>query len=240
LGLAAGFEIADSGLQGRAYFKLRQEFTPKDNPATDTVETNSTTSGYVFFNDEDNDRFRIDIYEDQQFGTLLFDMTASTTSCPNELWDPMNPGERTNEFAITPKAGFPVQAVNVVPNIGQEFKIVVKNNSLLNATNFVVYQDAVFNSNGALILIQGQSGQVTLLNIGPGDEAEVSITIRQDPAIKVSNHQVRIRVEPECAFNGNFNPDRNYSQSIDLKVTFLIDCSSIDMIEPTRKDCEFE
>ncbi len=232
IGIGAGFEIAGSGLQGRAYFRMRQEFTPKDNPATDSIETNSITTGYVLSDGEDNDRFSIDIYEDQQYGTPLFDLKSSTTSCPYELWDANNPGERTNEFTISPKAGFPTQATNVNPNIGQEFRLIIKNNSLENNTNFIVYQDAVFNSFGALILIQGQSGQVTLLDIGPGEEAEVSITVRQDPAIKVSNHQVRIRVEPECSFNGNFNPDRDYSQTIDFNVTFQSDCSNIEMVEP--------
>ena len=83
----AGFEIAGSGVSGGVAVNFRTEI----GSATSSSISTSTTTGYVFDDDDNSqngtskdDSWTVDVVTDPVYGTPVFRLKAGETSCPWE------------------------------------------------------------------------------------------------------------------------------------------------------------
>ncbi len=222
LAIAAGFEIAGSGVSGGAIVNFKTE----TGGSTVTDSTTETTVGYVLTDANSGDQFTVNIKKDQQSGTPVFQLLAGQSSCPPEE------GTQLRDQIQLANPNPIATDTNQVGTL--EYKLYLGNISAITtdpSRPYNLYVDASSNSDGATVVINGVS------NPTPSNPASVTVPRRSQQLITV--RVTKVPTSPVFSYTGlsiiAVDPcSGDITDTALLSAYFISSCSSVKLDEPAN------
>lgn len=210
-----GFEVAGSGVSGGVNVNFKTE-TGSSTTGTTLTET---AISYTLDDDDNEDRFSVDIKKDPVYGTPVFELVSGTASCPAE------PGAQPrDEMQLT----VPVPAVTgIAANIEAQFMLRLGNTSQsLETRTYLLSFDQSSNPNGAIVTIGGSPVLTPIsYTIGYLGEVQVTVSVRKPAASNVFAFEgLRFILTDACGGDS--------SKSAIISAYFISPCSAISLAEP--------
>ena len=231
LAIEAGLEVAGNGISDSYFAKVRTEI----GGSKDTTITNAVTTGFTLEDDDPDDKFTIGIYNDDRYGTPIFDLKSGLTSCPYEA--PKFLG--LDQFLYSHHPSSVPSQTDILPAVGASYKFVLANTGPVTRI-YMVSKDDAYNPDAAEIKIgnnaPGLPGFFTLdspMNPNPTSPTSVEITVivNKSPAVNVFSYRnLKIDVDPNC--NPSTLPDSS-RQTLFISASFRGDCSQLDITSPS-------
>ncbi|NOY36184.1 MAG: T9SS type A sorting domain-containing protein [Chlorobi bacterium] len=211
----AGFEFGGSGISGGVDVNFRLDFGVSNYSGV----VNSTTTGYVFDDDDVGDFFSVDILGDATYGTPVFRLKSGRSSCP---W----------EEGTQPRDG--VQLISDTydqfisnPDDPAIFTLSLGNTSQSDEErtyDLVFLQES--NPDGAVLTLGGsqvQGGIPTPYTIPAGSSVDATVTVQRGPEAYDYNNLIFV-LESPC--------DGSISDEVSLNAHFETTCSDIALGKP--------
>jgi len=213
--LEAGFEFGGSGVSGGVDVNFRLDF----GSSIYSGISSTTTTGYVFDDDDVGDYFSIDILKDNTYGTPVFKLVSGRSSCP---WEP----------GTQPRDG--VQLISDTynqyvdnPDDPAVFKLSLGNTSQSDEERtyeLTFLQES--NPDGAVLTLGGsqvQGGIPTPYTIPSGGSVDATVTVNRGQTAYDYNNLEFVLSSP-C--------DGSISDKVDLSAHFKSNCSDIALGKP--------
>ncbi len=221
---AMGFNIAGAG----SVIKLGVALNIGVSTGLSTTVSNTQTVSYTLADDDLKDAFTVNVLEDKVYATPVFKTVAAVSSCPSE--DVSHVRRDAVELTVDKSI-----IVNVDENGKAVFNFTIGNASETDEWRYYTFQ--LYNENnpnGAVVRIQGTSGNSAPFLIAPGGSQVVTVTVEKGP-IAYDYENLLFHAFSQCESdrydalgNGDFPPAPFY-KGILVDVHFLEPCSPIDL-----------
>lgn len=216
-GVKIGVGIGDGGKFADTEFGVAAKFRWSQTTIIDSTFSSTTRTGYVLSDDNPGDFFSVDIKEDKEYGSLVFDVIGGRSSCPWEQGTQPRDGPNLN---INTYAQFDVD-----PDNQAAFILGVGNMSESGETrdyNLSVIQSS--NLDGAIIRVGGVVIEDALSYTVPaGEQITATMAIERGP-LAYDYENLKIRLYSEC--------DPSLSDILNFSVHFQSPCSDVNIFRP--------
>lgn len=218
-----GLEIAGAGISGgvNVAFKMEQ------GKSTNNTFTKSTTTSYTLTDDDEFNFYSVDVKKDPLYNTPVFELKSGTSACPHV------PGTQPRDgvFLEVDKT----TQTNVPADSAAIFRFKLYNTSPSEESrNYRFNFNRTTNADAALIRINGSENDLLIPNLGYGDSASITVSIRRGDIANVYSFEgLTFTATDDCG--GELN------KSIVLAASFVSPCSSatLDLPENWLVNSEF-
>ena len=215
--------IGGMGGEGNVFVEARREFTIE--PSTDQDTTESFTTGFSLFEDDQGDQLLIAVYEDSRYGTPMFNVIGGSSSCPYVEYNEEAPVARTNRYSIVADDPLIVNNVEQDGSINRRFSIFNNSNSDI---SFNVIRDFAFGPTSQ-VRINGSLDNLVNLTVGANSNVQIFVNISKvSPGVGPANENIRIRIAPDCG--GDF--EDNNEEMLTYTVNYISDISPVTIARP--------
>lgn len=212
--IAAGFEIAGSGVEGGVAVNLKIEMGETETETT----TQSLTSGFVIYDDDEGDGFALDILTDPVYMTPVFKLKAGQTSCP---WQE---GTRPRDEPML-TATNPI-ATNVPIDQRAEIMIKLRNTSQTEENRtYLLKMNQESNPFGAEVTIGGSPAIIPV-------DYSIDYLGTTDVTVKIGMGQSNVFTYEGLEFELYSECDPDISETIVLTAFFQSPCSEVGLFAP--------
>jgi len=213
IAVEAGFEESGSGLAGGFGVKIKNEF----GAGYTFAHTWTTTTGFVFDDDDVGDFFSVDIKHDKVYGTPVFDLVSGRSSCP---WEPGSQPRDGVSMQITP-----FTQNNIPPDDPAVFTLILGNTSQSGETReYNLSVDQTSNYNGAIIRVGGVVISDYLSYTIPAFQAITATMAVERGPLAYSYPNLRLEFASAC--------DGSIDTSVTFSVNYQSPCSQVSLFRP--------
>ena len=211
--IEAGFEESGSGLAGGVGITIKNEF----GAGYTFAHTWTTTTGFVFDDDDVGDFFSVDIKHDETYGTPVFDLVSGRSSCP---WEPGSQPRDGVSIQINPY----IQN-NIPANDPAVFSLSLGNTSQSGETRtYNLSVDQTSNFNGAIIRVGGVVISDYLSYTIPAfQQITATMAVERGP-LAYSYPNLKLEFASAC--------DGSIDTSVTFSVNYQSPCSNVNLFRP--------
>jgi hypothetical protein len=233
-GSIGGFEIG-TPVMGFVFSILANVHHEDLLSSTDTTGTTTSTVGYTLSDDDIGDHFTVDIKNDGEYPSPVFDVLAGVSSCPYEPWADSSGAARMMprdkpELSISPKV-----RSDIPPDEPAVFTVNLSNLSPTEESRlYVLRLLTASNPYGAIVKVGGvpvSTGSQQYF-IDPGQTQQATLTVERGPN-RYTYNDLEFIIYPPCEYSlwedgGPLQQAVTYSVS----VTFEAPCSDVTLLYP--------
>ena len=212
---ALGLSFNESGNEGSVKFFANLAFAYTRSESEDVTE--SRTVGYTLSDDDAGDYFTVDVREDPNYGTPVFELIDGRSSCP---FEPGTQPRDAPEINISPAA-----LLDVDPEQPATFTLGLTNMSDSEETrDYVLVPLQTQNPGGAVLKAGGNAfAQGQSYTIGPNQTQEVTMTVERGPN-RFSYDSLAVMLRSSC--------DSSIADTLYFSVRYTAPCSDITLFRP--------
>jgi hypothetical protein len=208
---------------------LSLQINTSEAKTTTDSEALSRTVGYTLSDDDIGDNFTVNIKQDGNYGTPVFEVVSGQSQCPHEANTALREGVDLSADAN--------QAVHVPMNEAAVFTLTMGNLSQTEETKTYTLESwQETNPNGAVIRFNGDLPPVGL-EVPFGESVDVLMTVERGPtAFDYEGLTVAYfsDCEDERAELLGIDPPEEFLKTLEFDVFFLEPCSPVDINSPQQ------
>ncbi len=224
------FEESGNGTDNQFVIGLDFEYTRQEASST----TNTRTVGYTLSDDDVGDFFSVDIKDDPDYGTPVFEVVSGTSSCPWEPWYNENGEPRMQPRDKALLAVEPPELRAVPPEDPAVFTLSLTNDSQSGeAREYILRPIQTTNPGGAIMKANGNAfaGGLSFF-IGPQQTQEVTLTVERGPR-RYLYQDMQIQLVSPCEYarwqNGG---PLQLADTVSVTVEYDAPCSEVTLFRP--------
>jgi fibronectin type 3 domain-containing protein len=224
------FEESGNGTENQFVIALDFEYTHTELSST----TNTRTVGYTLSDDDVGDFFSVDIKDDPDYGTPVFDVVSGTSSCPWEPWynESGEPKMQPRDKALL--AVEPPEIRAVPPEDPAVFTLSLTNDSQSGeAREYILRPIQTTNPGGAILKANGNgfAGGLSFF-IGPQQTQEVTLSVERGPR-RYLYEDMQIQLVSPCEYERwqNGGP-LQLADTVSITVEYDAPCSEVTLFRP--------